>query len=219
MPVSGRCSIRVFAVVITLLTGVQQSLAADTDVSAGAALYSQNCVFCHQEDAIGKAGFAPSLTNPEFLSLAADKVLLTTIRDGRSGTGMPPFPHLGREGILSIVAYLRSYSKLPSRAAEVDGQPAATGNPHEGEHWYRLVCSTCHGVEGDGYMAGGTGTAIGNAGFLDKVSDGFIRATIKEGRSNTRMRGFSGPEALADFSDQEIDSIIVYLRSLADKNK
>ena len=49
----------------------------------------------------------------------------------------------------------------------------------------------------------------------NKVSDGFIRETIKVGRSNTRMLPFQGPEALADLSDREIDDIIVYLRGLA----
>ena len=38
--------------------------------------------------------------------------------------------------------------------------------------------------------------------------------TIKDGRSNTRMRGFNGPDALANLNDQEIDDIIVYMRSL-----
>lgn len=184
-------------------------------VVEGQQLYQQNCSVCHQEDAIGKPGFAPSLTNKELLSVASDKFFLSTIRDGRRGTGMPPFSHLGRENIQAIVAYLRSFEKLPNRVAEVDAQPEAHGDPRLGEQWYHYVCSTCHGVEGDGYLAGGTGTAIGKSGFLDKVSDGFIRTTIKEGRSNTRMMGFTGPAGIANLSDREIDDIIVYLRSLA----
>jgi cytochrome c oxidase cbb3-type subunit 3 len=68
-----------------------------------------------------------------------------------------------------------------------------------------------------GYEAGGTGTAIGNPGFLNKVSDGFLRETIKKGRSNTRMLPHQGPAGLANLSNQEIDDIIVYLRTLAKK--
>ena len=93
-------------------------------------------------------------------------------------------------------------------------QPDAHGDPRLGEQWYNNICSTCHGVAGDGYFAGGTGTAIGLPGFLDKASDGFIRETIKVGRSSTRMLPFQGPTALANLSDQEIDDIIVYLRGL-----
>ena len=193
---------------------IDPSLAA-----AGKTLYGQNCVFCHQADAIGKPGFAPSLTNHEFLSVSSNKFILSTIRDGRAGTGMPPFSHLGKQDIESIVAYLRSYATLPDRSAEVDAQPAAQGDIARGQASFNLICLTCHGPGGNGYAAGGTGTAIGKAGTLDKVSDGFLRVTIKEGRTNTRMLGFGkeGPRVMAALSDQEIDDIIVYLRTVPSK--
>jgi cbb3-type cytochrome c oxidase subunit III len=182
---------------------------------AGKLLYEQNCMVCHQADAIGKPGFAPSLTNKEFLSVASNKFILSTIRDGRMGTGMPPFAHLGKEGIESIVAYLRTYKELPNRSAEVDSQPAAQGDVARGKALYEQICLTCHGPNGDGYVAGGTGTAIGKAGFLSKASDGFIRTTVNEGRSNTRMLGFSSaaPQMMANLTAQEIDEVIVYLRT------
>lgn len=193
----------------------QPAFAADS-ASAGEAkrLYDQNCAMCHQADAIGKPGFAPSLTNKEFLSIASDKFIAGTIRDGRVGTGMPPFAHLGRQKVNAIVAYLRSHAVLPDRSLTVDAQPDAHGDPRLGKQWYDYICSTCHGVKGDGYAAGGTGTAIGKPGFLAKASDGFIRTTVKEGRSNTRMLGFQGASGLANLSNQEIDDVIVYLRSL-----
>ncbi len=196
-------------------TSVAQEVPKEAEIKAGEIIYNQNCVFCHQADAIGKPGVAPSLTNPEFLSTSSDKFLLGTVRDGRPGTGMPPFAHLGRAGIQAIVEFLRSHSERPNRAAEIDAQPQARGDPRLGKIWYDQICSTCHGVAGDGYMAGGTGTAIGKVGFLGKASDGLIRETIKVGRSNTRMRGFQGPAGLANLSDEEIDDIIVYLRSLS----
>ncbi len=205
-----------FGSLIVCGSGIPQlAMAADTAmIEEGEQLYNQNCVFCHQADAIGKPGFAPSLTNKEFLSMASDKLFEGTIRDGRPGTGMPPFAHLGRSKVQTIVAYLRSHSELPNRSAEIDAQPDAHGDPRLGKQWFDYICSTCHGVNGDGYSAGGTGTAIGKEGFLVKASDGFIRETIKQGRSNTRMLGFSGADGLANLSDQEIDDIIVYLRSL-----
>ena len=55
---------------------------------------------------------------------------------------------------------------------------------------------------------------LGLKGFLNKATDGFIRETIKYGRSNTRMLGFQGPTAMANLNNQEIDDIIVYLRTL-----
>ncbi len=184
----------------------------------GKDLYNQNCVFCHQADGIGKPGFAPSLTNPELLSISSDRFLLATIRDGRPGTGMPPFAHLGRKNIEAIVAFLRSHATLPDRSAEVDAEPESHGDPRLGKFWFDQICSTCHGENGDGYVAGGTGTAIGKEGFLSKATDGFIRETIRKGRSNTRMLGFSGPDAMANLSESEIDDIIAYLRTVPSKN-
>lgn len=184
----------------------------------GEGLYNQNCVFCHQADAIGKPGFAPSLTNKEFLSVSSNKFLMGTIRDGRPGTGMPPFSHLGRDKVEAIVAYLRSHAKLSDVSAAVDAQPESHGDPRLGKLWFDQICSTCHGENGDGYSAGSTGTAIGKAGFLNKVTDGFMRFTIVNGRSNTRMLGFKGPEAMADLTDAEIDDIISYLRTEPSKS-
>jgi cytochrome c oxidase cbb3-type subunit 3 len=189
--------------------------ASKSTIDQGEKIYNQNCSICHQADAIGKPGFAPSLTNPELLSTASDKFFESTIRDGRAGTGMPPFSHLGRKNVKAIVAYLRSHAKGANNSAKINKQPDAHGDPRLGKQWYDYICSTCHGVEGDGYAAGGTGTAIGKAGFLNKVSDGFIRTTVKQGRSNTRMLGFQGVSGLANLNDQEIDDIIVYLRGLS----
>ena len=200
---------------VTVFLGAGSVAASDQEVATGAVLYIQSCSVCHQADAIGKPGFAPSLINEELLSTASDKFLLGTIRDGRPGTGMPPFAHLGRSGITAIVAYLRSHAKVPNRSAEVDAQPSATGSPQQGQLLFTQICATCHGERGNGYLAGGTGTAIGLPGFLSKVSDGFLRETIKYGRSSTRMLGFEGPAGLANLSDQEIDDVIVYLRTLA----
>ena len=197
--------------------GLALGQSASPDMLAeGAAQFEENCQPCHQEDAIGEPGLAPSLTNPELLGIASDKFFMGTIRDGREDAGMPPFDFLGRSTVRAIVAYLRSHTTLPNRAEEVNAQPDSHGDPRLGKQWYDNICSTCHGVGGDGYLAGGTGTAIGLSGFLDKASDGFIRETIKYGRANTRMMAFQGPAGLANLSDQEIDDIIVYLRSLGD---
>ena len=198
---------------------VADETADEVYIKAGEQIYKQNCIICHQADAIGKPGMAPSLTNKELLATASDEFFLATIRDGRPGTTMPSFAHLEEGRIKAIVAFLRSHSQLPNRAAEIDSQPDAHGDPRLGKQWFAQICATCHGDKGDGYAAGGTGTAIGKLGFLGKVSDGFIRTTVKDGRSNTRMLSFRGPSGIANLSDQEIDDIIVYLRSIPKENK
>ncbi len=211
-----RClpSTLITSAVLLVSTSLTYAAADASVIAQGEQLFNQNCVFCHQSDAIGKPGLAPSLTNKELLASVSDKYLLSTIRDGREGTGMAPYPHLGREKIKALVAYLRSFEVLPNRAAEIDAQPEAHGDPRLGQQWFEQICATCHGPEGDGYIAGGSGTAIGKPGFLQKSSDGLIRETIRKGRSNTRMLPFQGPEGLANLNDQEIDDIIAYLRTL-----
>ncbi len=201
--------------VLVFSQAVYAQSASPSTLKLGKELFKENCEVCHQADAIGQPGVAPSLTNQELLRISSDKFFEATIRDGREDTGMPPFAHLGRKNVRAIVGFLRSHAKGPNMAAEVDAQPDAHGDPRLGKQWYNYICSTCHGVAGDGYEAGGTGTAIGLPGFLNQVSDGFIRETIKKGRSNTRMLAFQGPAALANLNDQEIDDIIVYLRGLA----
>ncbi len=219
-----RSAISNFSIALLVSLGWVVSCVADETadevyIKAGEQIYKQNCIICHQADAIGKPGMAPSLTNKELLATASDEFFLATIRDGRPGTTMPSFAHLEEGRIKAIVAFLRSHSQLPNRAAEIDSQPDAHGDPRLGKQWFAQICATCHGEKGDGYAAGGTGTAIGKLGFLGKVSDGFIRTTVKDGRSNTRMLSFRGPSGIANLSDQEIDDIIVYLRNIPKENK
>jgi len=213
-------AIIIFLSTVVMTQFLSFSVIAETQTAVlkqGKQVFNQSCVFCHQADAIGKPGFAPSLANKEFLSIAPKKFLIDTITEGRPGTGMPPFKYLGEKKIHDVVAYLRSLATLPFRVKAVAKQKKAKGNWRKGKDQFNRICLGCHGPKGNGYSAGGTGTAIGKAGFLDKVSDGFIRTTIKEGRSGTRMLSFQGPQALADLSNKEIDDIISYLRTVPSK--
>lgn len=181
----------------------------------GKGIYDANCAACHQPDAIGKAGIAPSLISPQFLSIASDKFLFETISKGRSGTAMPAWgDQLGEKKIKAVIAYLRSHAKGPNRAAEVDAQRPSMGDAKLGHIWFQSICANCHGIYGQGYPAGGSGPAIGGPDFQRLASDGFIRETIKHGRDNTRMRPFGGPAGLANLNDSEIDDVIKYMRTL-----
>lgn len=183
-------------------------------VEQGKRVFGQFCVPCHQEEGKGKVGFAPSLTNQELLSIASDRFLSQTIHDGRADTPMPPWAGvLKPKQIKAVVAYLRSFEKASSRGDEVDAAAPSQGDVQMGQQRFEEICSACHGVHGEGYAAGGSGTAIGKVGFLSKASDGFIRATIESGRSSTPMHGFIGASGLAHLTDQEIDGIVAYLRS------
>ncbi|CAG0994482.1 cytochrome c oxidase cbb3-type subunit III [Methylophilaceae bacterium] len=193
---------------------VSQAGAQDLGVKKGKALYEQYCIGCHQAGAVGKVGFAPSLSNNEFLSIVSADFLADTIKNGVEGTGMGPQGALGDEKIRAIVSYLQSLSPVSgSRAEEVAKQPAARGDAKKGAVMFQEVCSTCHGPHGIGFDAGGSGPAVGTPGFLKHATDGYIRTTIKEGRGNTMMKGFVGPEGMANLTSQEIEDIVTYLRT------
>lgn len=193
---------------------VSQAGAQDLGTKKGKALYEINCIGCHQAGAVGKVGFAPSLSNNEFLSIVSADYLADTIKTGIEGTGMASQAALGDENIRAIVSYLQSLSPVAGRRAEeVANQPSARGDAQKGAVMFQEICSDCHGPRGIGFDAGGSGPAIGTPGFLKHASDGYIRSTIKEGRSNTMMRGFSGPAGLANLTNQEIEDIITYLRT------
>lgn len=183
------------------------------EAKRGKFLFKENCEVCHQEEGIGKTGVAPSVTNKELLSAASDRFLIETIRDGRPPTPMPSFgEYLKKSEIQDIVSYLRSYNRTPMVGDALDEDRPAMGDPGLGKRWFAQLCAGCHGRSGEGYEGAGPGTAIGKSGFLSKASDGFLRYIIMHGRSNTAMRGFSGPDGLANLSNQEIDDIISYLR-------
>ena len=187
-------------------------------VAEGKAVFDENCVACHQQGAVGLPGTAPSLVNKDLLSIASDRFLAQTIHDGRPDTPMPSFADvLKPDQIKAVIAYLRSFAKEPYRGDDIDAEAPSKGDVLLGQERFQEICSACHGPNGEGYSAGGSGTAIAKVGFLSKASDGFIRATIREGRSGTPMHGFTGSEGLARLSYQEIDGIIAYLRTMQGK--
>ncbi len=214
--------VQIFASLILLfisLPVVASESVAGNSVDSGQQLFEANCMACHQAGEHGAAGMAPVLTNADFLAIASDTFLYNTIHDGRMAAGMPPASWLGEQKIRAIISYLRSQSTLPDRSASVNKQPAATGSAAHGAELFQSICSTCHGIRGQGYEDGNTGTHIGNPAFLRVASDGFLRDVIKHGRRGTAMHPFSGSAAIAALSDQEIDDIIVFLRSLSMPNQ
>jgi mono/diheme cytochrome c family protein len=183
--------------------------------SKGKSLFNENCAACHQADAIGKPGVAPSLISPQFLSIASDEFLFETISKGRTGTSMPAWgEELGKKKINAIIAFLRTHAKGPNRSQAVNSQRRSMGNAQLGKTWFDGICAKCHGIYGQGYAADGSGTAIGGPDFLRTASDGFIRETIMYGRDGTRMRPFHNSAALANLDKSEIDDVIKYMRTL-----
>ncbi len=191
--------------------------AEPVDVAHGEKLFATNCAACHQKNGEGKVGLAPSIRNRDFLALASDDFIRTTIRVGRPGTSMVARPDLSEAQLDNIVAYLRSLPVANPISWAVDTRRTITGNITAGHENFTVYCASCHGPKGEGYSAGGSGPGIGLPGFLNVACDDYIFQTIKHGRIGTPMQPFMGPTGLANLSEPEVNDIIVFLRSLQNK--
>ncbi|MCF6314462.1 MAG: c-type cytochrome [Verrucomicrobiales bacterium] len=184
------------------------------DPKAGKMHFDANCMACHQPGGLGKAGFAPSIRNRDFLALTSDDFIRKTVKHGRLGTAMLPRPDLSDKVMGDIIAYLRSLPTKTTVEVKVDHSKKFTGDVKLGHQKFASYCLSCHGEKGTGYVAGGAGPAIGLAGFLSVASDDYIYQTVKLGRVGTAMKSFIGAKGLANLNDQDVYDIISYLRSL-----
>ncbi len=191
-----------------------QAPGAAEEVELGKQLYAM-CAGCHGPDGEGQVGIAPAFNSQNYLAAASNDFFKETLVKGRAGTNMVAFgAGMPDENVDALVSYIRSLQTVPG--IELDESPLK-GDVETGEEYYRAICATCHGRSGAGYSELSSGTGIGRVDFLNVASDGFIRATVKHGKDNTQMRSFStgSPVAVADLTDEQIDSIIQYLRANA----
>lgn len=184
----------------------------------GQALYTRHCSACHGHD--GHGGVGVPLALPDFLATVDDGYLSKTIRYGRPGRVMPPFPDLSDAEIGSIVRHIRTWQKGAQRAAVKVGP----GDPAAGEKLFLSHCASCHGEHGEGSR--GTGVtfsrprdlpilapALNNPGFHAAATPALIKATLVYGREDTPMGSF----LKQGLSESEIDDVVAYVVSLGKK--
>lgn len=124
------------------LLGGHAGVAAAAD---GAALFAQHCAACHQADASGTVGLAPSLKGEHWARLGADRgYLLMVMVHGLAGSiklngqtfvgSMPPIgAALDDEALAGVADHLRGLQGAtghrPYAAAEVQAARALAGSP------------------------------------------------------------------------------------------
>ncbi len=158
------------------------------------------------------------LALPSFLNSVSDAYLKKTIRFGRPGRIMPAFENLSDAQLNAITKHLRSWSDKPG---PVENTLVVNGDSKNGKQLFAKYCAQCHGKEGRGGK--GTGVtfsrkrdlpiiapALNNTGFLASASDTMVRDTITFGREGTPMTSM----LVAGLSEQDIDDIVSYIRSL-----
>ena len=103
---------RILAVGTFVLT-FSLALQAGPAPDAGGDLFKQKCAMCHGADGKGYASLkTPDFTDPKVQASLTDKQIVETIKNGRTGTAMPPFKDsLSDDQIQSLVTFIRSLKK------------------------------------------------------------------------------------------------------------
>lgn len=128
---------------------------AHTSLSeAGAALFEQNCAFCHGRDAQG-GETGPDLTQSRLVrrDRTGDAISMV-IREGRPDNKMPPF-NFSAQQIRSIIAFIHEREAdavaRPGGRRGVSVADLQTGNAAAGKRYFDGAggCAKCHSATGD----------------------------------------------------------------------
>lgn len=119
-------------------------------VSEGRELYNQTCTSCHGPD--GAAGeMGPALGAPaRRYAQGSDAQIFEAIKNGISGTQMPPFAsQLPDTNIWKVAAYIRGL-----RGTAIDAPAAGDAAAGEAIFWGKGECGSCHIVKAKGGLVG-----------------------------------------------------------------
>ena len=114
----------------------------ESDFAEGREVFQVQCARCH--GMFGEGGEGPSLTRAKLSYASNDQQLMSVIRNGISGTGMPGTWQISEPHLLRVAAYVSSLGVL-----EEESLP---GDPTAGELVYQTKgnCASCHILAGKG---------------------------------------------------------------------
>jgi len=125
-------------------------------VQKGAAMFRQDCSFCHGRDA-GGGESGPDLTRSKVVAqdVNGDKIG-AVVRSGRPDKGMPPFEKSDQD-IAALVAFIHTQQALALSDRRkgaggrkgVDVSDLQTGNVDAGKRYFEGECAKCHSATGD----------------------------------------------------------------------
>ena len=141
-------AIALFAAVAAARLGAQQNSTehpgqyTQSDIEAGARLYSSQCQTCHGLNGDQISGI--DLRRGQFKRSSSDEDLAKVITTGVQGTAMPPFSLQPGE-VTTVIAFIRAGFDPAGTAVKV-------GNAARGRQLFdgKGSCGTCHRVKGIG---------------------------------------------------------------------
>jgi putative heme-binding domain-containing protein len=221
--------IRKLAFLIFFLAPAFANQAFSQSTDDGKRTFASTCAACHGLDGRG-AERGPDIARRRAVQQLSDASLSTIVRDGKPGTGMPPFPGLGEGQIQAVVRHLR----------ELQGQGSSAvlpGDPKAGKVLFfgKGECAQCHIAHGRGGFMGSDLTsfasgkpvadiysAITEPNNLDprrqvvvvKTSDGATLSGIARNEDNFSLQLQTSDGAFHFFDKSQVQSIEHQPRSL-----
>ncbi|HSA91756.1 MAG TPA: c-type cytochrome [Terriglobales bacterium] len=137
----------------------RQVLGETPPALSGEQLYGAYCSGCHAANGEGRnygslAVRFPGIGRADFLDVASDEFLDSTLKNGRPGRKMPGLAAAGASltpaDAKALIAFLRSLTSVPS-FAQVE---RSASDRSLGERLYRTDCAACHGERGEGTPLG-----------------------------------------------------------------
>ena len=164
------------------------------EAAKGAPLFKQNCSGCHGEDARGAQG--PNLIRSSVvLHDEKDEQIGPVIKSGRPAAGMPAFPQLSDAEIHSISQFLKMKVELAANRGTYgstygDLRNKITGDPRQGEAFFKANCTGCHSATGDLAKIGSKFEQASQLQqrFLWPADPGPVKATVAE-QSGEKISG------------------------------
>ena len=135
----------------------QRTLADQTIVDRGKALYEINCRSCHGPDLRGGDAGGPNLLRSQLvLNDQHGELIVPLVKSGRQTPGMPPMPALPlpEDDVKAIAEYIHAVAATmrgqgappPGAEPELD---IVVGDAKAGAAYFAAKCSACHSATGD----------------------------------------------------------------------
>ena len=162
----------------------------------GERLFIDNCAACHQRDARGNPRLgAPNLVDADWIWGGDDASIATSILEGRQGV-MPALGSIDAGKVTDVANYVLSLSGAPH-----DGARAAAGAAEF------VVCSACHGANGEGNPMLGAPRLADSTWTWGKGDLAMIEKTVTDGAHGVM------PAWKARLTESDTRAIIAWLRS------
>jgi cytochrome c oxidase cbb3-type subunit 3 len=178
-----------------------EDVAKDAKAMAiGERLFMNTCAQCHGSDARGNKGI-PNLTDNFWLGGGTPEIIKANITKGRAGMMPPMAAAVGTaDDVKNVAQYVLSLSNSPH-----DSVRAALGKEKF------VVCAACHGMDGKGMQAIGSGNLTDQSVWLHGSGEANIISMINNGKTNQM------PAQGEKFTEAQIHVLASYVWGLSNK--